>query len=89
MEAMVGLVFVVAAIGFLIFFKGMIKKTAQYSDDVVTVNIAESQGELIKRAMNAHEALIEEVGEDFKTPQEIYNLIMRKPVREKSNVEKQ
>lgn len=88
MEAMIGLVLVVAAISFLIFFKGMIKKTAQYSDDVITVNIAEVQPELIKRAMNAHEALIEEVGEDFKTPQEIYNLIMRKPIREKSNVEK-
>ena len=78
MEAMIGLVLVVATIGFLIFFKGMIKKTAQYSDDVVTVNIAESQGELVQRAKVAYENLIAEVGEDYKTPQEIYNLMMRK-----------
>ena len=78
MEAMIGLVFVVAAIGFLIFFKGMIKKTAQYSEDVVTINIAESQGELIQRAMVAKKKLIEEVGENFETPQEVYNYVMRK-----------
>lgn len=81
MEAFIGLIMVIASIGFLIFFKGMIKKTAQYTDDVVTVNISESQPELIKRAMDAHKTLIEEVGEDYKTPQEIYNLIMRKPIK--------
>ena len=78
MEAMVGLVLVVATIGFLIFFKGMIKKTAQYSEDVVTVNIAESQGELIQRSMTAYNNLIAEVGENYKTPQEVYNMMMHK-----------
>ena len=81
MEAFIGLIMVIASIGFLIFFKGMIKKTAQYTDDVVTVNISETQPELIKRAMNAHKALIDEVGENYQTPQEIYNLIMRKPTK--------
>ena len=78
MESMIGLILVIASIGFLIFFKGMIKKTAQYSEDVVTVNISESQGELIQRSKVAYEELIKEVGEDFKTPQEIYNLMMKK-----------
>ena len=81
MEAMIGLILVVVTIGFLIFFKGMIKKTAQYSEDVVTVNIAESQGELIQRSMTAYEKLIEEVGIDYKTPQEVYNMMMRKTTK--------
>lgn len=80
MEAMIGLILVVTTIGFLIFFKGMIKKTAQYSEDVVTVNIAESQGELIQRSMT-YEKLIEEVGIDYKTPQEVYNMMMRKTIK--------
>ena len=78
MEAMIGLILVVAAVGFLIFFKGMIKKTAQCSEDVITVNIAESQGELIQRSMTAYNNLIAEVGENYKTPQEVYNMMMRK-----------
>ena len=77
MEAFVGLIMIIATVAFLIFFKGMIKKTGQYTEDVVTVNIAEAQTNLVKRSEAAYNQLIEECGEDFMTPQEVYNKMMK------------
>ena len=77
MEAFVGLIMVIAAIAFLFFFKGMIKRSGKYAEDVVTVNIAEAQTDLVKRSEAAYDRLIEECGEDFMTPQEVYNKMMK------------
>ena len=78
MEAFVGLILIIASIAFLMFFKGMIKKAGAYSENVITTNISESQTELIKRSEAAYAQLIEECGEDFMTPQEVYDKMMKK-----------
>ena len=77
MEAFVGLIMVIATVAFIIFFKGMLKRSGKYAEDVVTTNIAESQVDLIKRSEAAYSRLIEECGEDFMTPQEVYNKMMK------------
>lgn len=85
MEAFVGLIMVIAAIAFLFFFKGMIKRSGKYAEDVVTTNIAEAQTDLVKRSEAAYNRLIEECGENFMTPDEIYNKMMKvkKPTQSK------
>ena len=77
MEAFIGLIMVIAAIAFLFFFKGMIKRSGRYAEDVVTANIAEAQTDLVKRSEAAYNRLIEECGEDFMTPQEMYDKMMK------------
>ena len=77
MESFIGLILLVAVVATIIFYKGAIKKTGQYTEDVVTVNIAEAQTDLVKRSEAAYDRLIEECGEDFMTPQEVYNKMMK------------
>ena len=77
MESFIGLIMVIATIATIIFYKGAIKKTGQYTEDIVTVNIAEAQTNLVKRSEAAYYRLIEECGEDFMTPQEVYNKMMK------------
>ena len=77
MEAFVGLIMVIATVAFIIFFKGMLKRSGKYAEDVVTTNIAESQVDLIKRSEAAYSRLIEECGEDFMTAQEVYDKMMK------------
>lgn len=81
MEAFVGLILLIAAISFIIFFKNGIKKSAKYAEDVIDTNINENQYDLIKRSTDAYNKIIEEFGEDFKTPEEIYNLINKKKIK--------
>lgn len=82
MEAFVGLILVIAVITFIFFFKGMIKKSGSYAEDVVTTNIAESQIELIKRSMVALDELEAEFGEDYLTPNQVYDKMMRRKKKE-------
>ena len=77
MESFIGLILLVSVIAAIIFYKGAIKKTGQYIEDVVTVNISESQTDLVKRSEAAYNRLIEECGEDFMTPQEMYDKMMK------------
>ncbi len=77
MESFIGLILLIAAVATIIFYKGSIKKTGQYAEDVVTVNIAEAQTDLVKRSEAAYNRLIEECGEDFMTPQEMYDKMMK------------
>ena len=81
MEAFVGLIMVIAAIAFLFFFKGMIKRSGKYAEDVVTTNIAESQVDLIRRSLDAFAELEAEFGDDFMTPDEIYNKMQKRKKR--------
>lgn len=81
MEAFVGLIMVIAAIAFLFFFKGMIKRSGKYAEDVVTTNIAESQVDLIRRSLDALAELEAEFGDDFMTPDEIYNKMQKRKKR--------
>lgn len=81
MEAFVGLILLIAAISFIIFFKNGIKKSAKYAEDVIDTNINENQYDLIKRSTDAYNKIVEEFGEDFKTPEEIYNLINKKKIK--------
>lgn len=81
MEAFVGLILVIAAIAFLFFFKGMIKRSGKYAEDVVTTNIAESQVDLIRRSLDALAELEAEYGDDFMTPDEIYNKMQKRKKR--------
>lgn len=84
MESFVGLVIVIAVIAALIFFKGIIKKAARYGEDVINTNISEASIELIQRSQEAYNTILEEFGEDFKTPEELYKLIHRQG-RKRSN----
>lgn len=63
------------------FFKTSIRRVAKYTDQVVTTNIAEGQQELIERSMDAYQDVIDTCGEDFKTPDEIYNMLHKKKKR--------
>ena len=85
MEAFIGLILLVAAIAAMIFFKNVIKKSARYTEDVIDTNINENQYELIKRSTNAYNRIVEEFGEDFMTPEEIYNKINKKKYRKSIN----
>ena len=73
MEFFSGIILLIAFIAGMIFFKGVIKKTAAHSENVITTMIDESTVELTKRSMDAYQELIDEFGEDFLTPEEIYN----------------
>ena len=81
MEAFVGLIMVITTIAFLIYFKGMIKKTSKYTEDVVTTNIAENQFDLIRRSQEAYAKLEAEFGDDFITPDEFYNKLQKRAKR--------
>ena len=72
MELVIALVVFVV---FVMFFKRSIRRVARHVDSIVTVNIDESQTELVERAQDAYNELIETCGEDFKTPEEIYDLM--------------
>lgn len=78
MEFFSGVIILIAFVAFMIFFKGVIKKTAAHSENMVTTMIDESTVELTKRSMEAYQELIDEFGEDFMTPQEIYNKMHKK-----------
>ena len=78
MEAFVGLVLVIAAIASLVFFKGTLAKSGNYTENIVTTHINEKQTDLIKRSEEAYRRLVKECGEDFKTPQDIYDIMQRK-----------
>ena len=78
MEFFSGIILLIAFIAGMIFFKGVIKKTAMHSENVVTTMIDESTVELTKRSMEAYQELLDEFGEDFMTPEEIYNKMHKK-----------
>lgn len=78
MEFFSGVIILIAFIAALIFFKGVIKKTAAHSENIVTTMIDESTIELTKRSMEAYQELLDEFGEDFLTPQEVYNKMHKK-----------
>ena len=78
MEFFSGIILLIAFIAGMIFFKGVIKKTAAHSENVITTMIDESTVELTKRSMEAYQELIDEFGEDFLTPEEIYNKMHKK-----------
>lgn len=87
MEYFIGIIMVIATISLIIFYKGMIKKSAKYCEDVVTVNIAEANVDLIRRSTEIAATMKDEFGDDFITPDEVYNQLAkrkRKIVRKQS-----
>ena len=78
MESFVGLILVIAVIAGLIFFKKMIKHTAQYCSDVVATNINEANVDLIRRSTEVMKQINEEFNGDYCTPEEAYNKLMKK-----------
>ena len=78
MEFFSGIIILIAFIAALIFFKGSIRKVANHSENVITTAIDESTVELTKRSMAAYQELLDEFGEDFMTPEEIYNKMHKK-----------
>jgi hypothetical protein len=78
MEYFVGIIMVIATITLIIFYKGMIKKSAKYCEDAITVNIAEANVDLIRRSTEIAETMKDEFGDDFVTPDEIYNRLAKK-----------
>ena len=67
----------IVAIAFLIYFKGTIKKTGKYTEDVVTTNIAENQIDLIRRSQEAYARLEAEFGDNYITPDEFYKKLQK------------
>ena len=78
MEAFTGLICVIAVIAALIFFKKTITKSAKYTEDVVTTNVLEAQVELYERSTEAYNEMIARLGNDFKTPEQLYRLTQRR-----------
>ena len=75
---MEALITFIVAVAFLIYFKGMIKKTGKYTEDVVTTNIAENKIDLIRRSQEAYARLEAEFGDDYITPDEFYNKLEKR-----------
>lgn len=69
---------IIAGLVFVSFFKTSIRKSAKYVDQVVTTNISEGQQELIERSMDAYQDVLDTCGSDFKTPDEVYNMLHKK-----------
>ena len=84
MESFIGLILIIIVVAFIFFFKPMIKKVGKYSDDVVTTNISESQTELIERSMNAYEEVKTKFGDNYLTPQQVYDRMMRRQPKDTS-----
>lgn len=82
MEVILFLFIFVTFIAGLIFYKSSISRNAVYVEQIVTTNIIESQAELNRRAKAAYEKMIEECGEDFITPEEAYQKMMKLRRRE-------
>ena len=78
MESFIGFILLIAVVAMIIFYKGAIKKTGQYAEDVVTTNIAENQINLIRRSQEAYAKLEAEFGDDFITPDEFYNKLQKR-----------
>lgn len=85
MEFFAGLILVIVAIASLIFFKGTIKKSASYVENAVGTNINEANVDFTKRSMEAYQDLIDECGEDFMTPDEVFNKMNKRSRRKKTN----
>ena len=81
MELITVALIVVGAIIFLNVFRKSMKQTSKYVEDVVSVNIAEAQVELIERAMEAKSELIEVCGENFESVDEVLNFMHKKKRR--------
>lgn len=77
MDFYIGIILIICVITSIIFFKSMLKKVGTHGDDIVTTIINEQNHKLIKRSQIAFEKLIEECGEDYETPQEIYNKVRK------------
>lgn len=78
MEFMQGIILVIVILAALVFFKGAIRKTAKHTEAIVDTNINESRQDLIRRSIEAYENIIEEFGEDFLTPEEVYAKLHKK-----------
>lgn len=70
-------IIILALIG-ISFFKKSINRVAKYTDQIIVTNISEGQQELISRSQEAYDAVIEAHGEDFMTPDEVYNKLHKK-----------
>lgn len=81
MELMQGIIIVILVLAALIFFKGSIRKVAKHTESIVDTNINESRQDLIRRSIEAYEEIVEEFGEDFLTPEEVYNKLHKKRKR--------
>jgi len=78
MEAASGIIIVIGFLIFVMFFKKSIRRVARYTDDIVATNISEGQAELIERAQEAYEDIVASCGENYLTPQEMYDKIHHK-----------
>ena len=67
------------------FFKKSIRKIASHAEDIVITNINESKKELVERSQEAYNDLVESCGEDFKTPQEIFDILTKKKHHNKTS----
>ena len=83
MEASMGILLILGFLVFVMFFKRSLRKVAKYADDVVTTNISEGMAELIERSQEAHEEIINQCGENYLTPSEMYDKIQHR--RQKKN----
>lgn len=85
MENFIGICLVIGLVALLIFFKGTLRKIAKHTEEVVIVNINEDKAELYKRSQDAWKELVNECGEDFETPLEIYNKMRKRRSQQHSN----
>ena len=87
METAMAILTVIGCIVAIIYLKPSLRILGSHAKDIVVTNVNEDKKELIQRSEDAYKEIIETCGEDFKTPEEIYNLVCRKKQRkeEKKN----
>lgn len=65
-------------------FKKPVKTVTGYVDSNLRTEVNEGEVELIQRSMDAYQQVIDTCGEDFKTPQEVYNLLHKRERKAKT-----
>ena len=66
-------------------FRPSLKKINKAIENEITVEIAEGNAELYMRAQEAYDELVENCGEDYKTPEQIYRLMERRKSRKQES----
>lgn len=71
-------IIIFALIFVVMFFKSSIKRVSKHTENVIITEINESQQDLIRRSTEAYNSIVEEFGEDFETPSQIFDKLSRR-----------
>ena len=69
---------IIGVVALMLFFRRTTKKIDTLIENEITTEINENQVELTRRSMDALKELVNECGEDFMTPDEVYKIMHRR-----------